>query len=467
MVKTLSPKTQITLFSFIVVVLNILYNQTLPLYVDEAYYWLWSERLQLSYYDHPPMVAYMNYIFGLLFGDTLFAIRSMSIFSLMVSGIYLYKLALEIFSSQEVAAFSLFLYLITPIVQLGMSISTIDSPLVMFWAMALFYSYRALKDESWSMYLLAGVFIGLAMLSKYTAVLLYGSIFLYLIFTTPKKLLTLKPWVAIVVSIIVFSPVIIWNIQNDFISFGYQYAHGTSSEFEIRWDKFFEFLGGQAVVIGPLFFFMTIFMLYKKKEWFRDRDKLFLLINFLFPLLFFLYKGLFKKMELNWAAPAYITLMPLLAFFILHYRYKKITIAGVALSLVLVVVMKYPTLLPLDEKKNFHNRLYGPAEATEVVKKHIREGDSIFSDHLGLASVLSFYLEGHPRVYIPVKTKVSEFTRWDRDVDFSKLHGLHLDNGNAEAELKTIFKHVELVETIELDKKGFEPKTYYLFRVSN
>ena len=46
-----------------------------PPFDDELYYWCWSRDLQLSYYDHPPMVAYQIRVATELFGNTIFAIR--------------------------------------------------------------------------------------------------------------------------------------------------------------------------------------------------------------------------------------------------------------------------------------------------------------------------------------------------------------------------------------------------------
>ena len=47
----------------------------LPPFDDRLYYWCWSRDLQLSYYDHPPMVAYMIRASTELFGNGIFAIR--------------------------------------------------------------------------------------------------------------------------------------------------------------------------------------------------------------------------------------------------------------------------------------------------------------------------------------------------------------------------------------------------------
>jgi 4-amino-4-deoxy-L-arabinose transferase-like glycosyltransferase len=458
---------KVVIFAFLIATFNIIYNQTIPLYLDEAYYWMWSKHLALSYFDHPPMSAYILYLFSSIFGDSVFAIRTASISMLLIAGYFIYKLALEIFKEKKIADLALFLYLIIPIIELGMSISTIDSPLTLFWAGALFFGYKASVQGRWSDYLILGVFIGAAMLSKYTAILLVGSLLIYLLLTNAKTLLSAKFWAATLVSLVVFSPVIIWNLQNELISFTFQYTHGTSDEFLVRWDKFFEFLGGQLVVFSPVFFTMALFMIYKKREWFRDREKLFLLINFLFPLLFFLYKALFKKMELNWAAPAYLALIPLLAYFFIKFEYKKTLIAGSIISILIVLVMKFPLLFGLEGKANFHDRLFGPYEVAKIVKPYLKTDDAIFSYHYAFASVLAFYLDKPYSTYVPYPSRFSQYDIWDMQGDFKKQSGIFIDRSDISKRLENDFKKVELIKKVDLEKKGFRPKTYYIYRVNS
>ncbi|MFW6307039.1 MAG: glycosyltransferase family 39 protein [Campylobacterales bacterium] len=458
-------QNRLIVFAFFVTAFSIIYNQSIPLYLDEAYYWMWSKHLALSYFDHPPMIAYVLYLFTSVFGDSVFAIRSASLSMLLVAGWFVYKLAYEVFRDKATAELALFIYLIIPIIELGFTISTIDSPLTMFWAGALYYSFRALKSDRWSDYLLLGVFIGAAMLSKYTAVLLVASLLLYLLLLETKKFLSLKFWIAVLVAFVVFSPVIIWNFQNEFISFSFQYTHGTSDEFIIKWAKFFDFLGGQLVVLSPLFFLVAVFMLYKKRKWFRDRDKLFLLINFLFPLLFFLYKALFKKMELNWAAPAYLALIPLLAYFFVEQKYKKTLIIGSTLSILIVLVMKFPLLFGLKDELNFHNRLFGPYEVTEVVKPYMKKDDALFSYHYAFASVLAFYLDKPYSTFVPFPSRFSQFDIWDSKQVWKSKSGIFVDKSDISSRLEKEFKTVKLLKHVELKKDGFLPKTYYIYRV--
>src|SRR5207244_711644 len=51
---------------------------TIQLSEDEAYQWLWSKHLALSYYSKPPLIAYTQFLGTLIFGDTAFGIRFFS-----------------------------------------------------------------------------------------------------------------------------------------------------------------------------------------------------------------------------------------------------------------------------------------------------------------------------------------------------------------------------------------------------
>jgi len=163
------------------------YNITLELHPDEAYYYIWSKNLELSYYDHPPLIAGFNKIFT-LFSDSVFFIRLVAVFCMGMSAVFIYKLAQKIYDAQ-IAFFSVVIFLSLPITQGAFTISTIDAPLSLFWSASIYYSYLAIKSDSIKFYIICGILIGFAMLSKYTGVLILAGIFFYLLFNEPKKLL--------------------------------------------------------------------------------------------------------------------------------------------------------------------------------------------------------------------------------------------------------------------------------------
>ncbi len=443
--------------------LNTIYNATLPLYIDEAYYYLWSQRLDFSYFDHPPMVAYLMYIFSFL-GDSEAALRMVTIFCMSGAGLFVYLLAREV-HGREVALWAFMIAITLPAVTMGYTIVTPDSPLILFFAGALYFSLLALRDDRLGDYFLAGVFIGFALMSKYTAVLIYGVLGLYIIFKEPKKLLSPKAWLAIVVSILVFSPVIFWNYFHDWISFGFQYKHGSSEEFQIHWNKFFEFFGGQFLVFSPIFFGASFVAAWKISDFLKDKNRFFIAISFLSPLAFFLYKALFARLELNWGVIAFIGGAILTANYLYQRGLKKVFIAGLVLSLIIGLVIKFPLFFGLEGKLNPHNRIFGYKELATHLKEIKKPQEFVFADHLTRAAILEYYLK--ERVFIPVSTRPSQYTYWDAGINFSRFNGVLASKDERFDELSKIYKSVERLPKFTAQKSGFESREFFIYRVAN
>lgn len=442
-----------------------IYNVTLELHPDEAYYWYWSKKLQLSYFDHPPMIAYMIRIFT-LFSDHEFFTRLTAVFCMSVTGWYIFKLAKDVYD-KDVAWLSLISYTIIPTISMGYTIITPDAPLLMFWALSTWYCYKALFEGKWKDYLLAGLFIGAMMLSKYTSVLFLTALLLFIIIKMPRHLLQLKPWAAIILAFIIFLPAVYWNYQHDWISFTFQYKHGTAEEVKIEWNKFFEFIGGLFAIFTPIFFGILIYGSVKVKNYWSDKKRFFIAITYLFPLLFFTYKGLFKKMELNWVAVAFISGIILFSWTVKEYKLKKTFIAGAALAILLNLILHFPALFFLPPKMNIHNRIYGVKEAALRAASYLEPGDLLLADHLRRAAMFSFYAGGARQAHIPSTTRFSQYTMWDKDIDFSKVKGVFLSKRPEEKELSTIFKKVELLEKVKVKKEGLKEKTFYIYRCGN
>jgi len=452
------------LFILGISLLHALYNLHLPLHPDEAYYWLWSRYLDLSYYDHPPMIAYLIRLFS-LGSDSLFLIRLTTVFCSGIAAWYIYRLAARMFHPR-VAALALILSMLLPATNAGFTLVTPDSPLIMFWAMGLYYCYRALFEGRWQNYLLAGLSIGGMLLSKYTAVLFLGFLLLFLVMRQPKQLLKKEPWLALLLAFLLFSPVLYWNAIHDWISFSFQLEHGSSAEFRIRWGKFLEFFGGLFLLFSPVFFAALLAGLARVKDYWRDDRNFYIALGVLFPLCFFLYKGLFKKMQLNWVAVALIPGVIFLAWFIDSRKLQRTFRYGTAICCLLLSVMFLPGLFPLPGNLNPHSRFFGYREAVAETTRLQLPGEAIFADHLSTASILSYYLPGHPRIPVPIQNRTSQFTFWDRDRDFSKLSGLCLASKNRGDELRKVFAQVSLVKTFVAKAPGMQNRTFYFFRCS-
>ncbi len=117
---------------------------TIQLSEDEAYQWLWSKHLALSYYSKPPLIAYTQFLGTLMWGDTAFGVRFFSPVIAAVIGL----LMLRFFAREVNARAGFFLLLIitaTPLMSVGAVLMTIDPLSVLFWTAAMLAGWRAVQ----------------------------------------------------------------------------------------------------------------------------------------------------------------------------------------------------------------------------------------------------------------------------------------------------------------------------------
>ena len=203
----------------------------LELAPDEAYYWYWSKHLDLSYSDHPPMVAYIMAIFTRLGGDTEFFVRLGGLLCSALSLVLLYLTSTTLFPTNKLLAWEmLFVFNITLLFPAGCIVQTPDTPMLLFWTAAVFFGSRIITEGGSRWWTFWGVALGLGLLSKYTMILIVPCMFCFLLLSPPHRhwLFKKEPYLALLIALFIFSPVILWNWQHDWISFTYQLRQGFS-----------------------------------------------------------------------------------------------------------------------------------------------------------------------------------------------------------------------------------------------
>ncbi|MFA6913921.1 MAG: glycosyltransferase family 39 protein, partial [Endomicrobiia bacterium] len=170
------------IFVFVSVLWKIFLSAVLSLHSDEAYYWLWSTNLQLSYYDHSPMIAYFIKL-TTLFSNSELAVRFSSIIATVILSVFLWKLVIKLFKNEQVASVSVILLHAMPMMFTASIIITPDTPSFLFLSIATFYVWSLIETENQNYWYLIGLFFGLSLLSKYTAILFILSLFIYCIFS--------------------------------------------------------------------------------------------------------------------------------------------------------------------------------------------------------------------------------------------------------------------------------------------
>jgi dolichol-phosphate mannosyltransferase len=278
-------------------------------------------HLDIGYFDHPPMVGWLIWFFTGLLGQTEFAVRGGALTSWLVTLYFLYKLTVRV-AGRKPANQVLLLGSVLPLFFGIFLVMFPDGPLVACWAGALYFLHGALIRERKRAWIGAGIFIGLGMLSKYTIFLLGFSAFFYMVFDrqSRKWLLRPEPYIAIIIAVLLFSPVIIWNAMHEWASFSFQGPERLARSFDFALP---ELLGAAAVLLTPTVFLMVYMIIRSGNNLTNShepenpsRDYGLLKTTTLVPFAIFFVLSLFRQHKLNWTAPIWLGMIPYVASFL-------------------------------------------------------------------------------------------------------------------------------------------------------
>jgi len=280
----------------------------------------------------------------------------------------------------------LFLTNISLLFSAGCIVQTPDTPLLFFWIFCLYCAAQVIMKQKAIYWYLGGAALGLGLLSKYTMILILPCIFLFFLLSADDRywLKRKEPYLAVVIAFVVFSPVLYWNWQHDWVSFLYQLGHGLKpqkTEITHIGVKVLEYFASQAAVITPLLF--LAFVLYSIKGFFiaiREKNRSYLFLTLLsWPIIFFfaLSSALGKVAEANWPACAYVA-GAILAVHVFHKVYDKSSFhryfiyLGVLLAFVITIVVHvhlFSPFLPVSAKTDPTSQFYGWKELGEKIKE--------------------------------------------------------------------------------------------------
>ncbi|HCR86015.1 MAG TPA: hypothetical protein DIV86_04990 [Alphaproteobacteria bacterium] len=325
----ISYKSAFFLFAFFITFFKVgfLFFTDLPLWVDESQYWLWSKNLEFGYYSKPPLIAFIISLSTAIISDSEFGVRFFSAFMHLISAWFVY-LSAKLLFNERTAAYSAASYLTLPAVTFSSVFISADAPLMMFWAIGLYYFIRINKNYTKSKisdWVMLGICFGLGMLSKYTFVAFVFSVCFYYMVTNFSRLFSLRLIAASLIGLLVFLPNIIWNYDNGFVSFTHTQDNVFSNETSFYPSEGLSFIGGQLLIFGPMLAIFLIFVLLKKQHAYNNRGKKFnevsLLKIFILPILLVgMLISFSSTAQIHWAAPAYISGNILVINYLLNFK---------------------------------------------------------------------------------------------------------------------------------------------------
>ncbi|TPQ32537.1 glycosyl transferase [Bradyrhizobium guangdongense] len=278
-----------------------------PITFDEAYYWMWSNNLAGGYYDHPPMVAYVIRAGTLIAGDTELGVRLVSILLAIPMSYAVYRAAAILFGGARVAATAAILLNVTLMAAVGTLIVTPDAPLLVASSFVLFFLAKVLETGRGAWWLAVGVAVGAALLSKYTALFFGVAILIWLIVVPKLRRWFLSPWPYLggIVAFAVFSPVILWNADHQWVSFLKQFGRARIEDFRPVFIA--EIIPTQIAFATPLVFILGAMGLHVLAWRKVGASASRVLINTMVWVItgYFVWHALHARVEANWFAPIY------------------------------------------------------------------------------------------------------------------------------------------------------------------
>ena len=434
--RCLTPFQATALLILATTLMRLLAAYTTELTTDEAHYALYGVHLDWSYFDHPSMVGWLQAIM-LLFSDADFAMRIMPVLIFGAASFTLYKVSVTLFPNENpwLGFFSVALMQSAVMLQLlGMAMLP-DAPLLLLGLLVVLTLHRILqegdgKDYNWRNWLWLGLWLGLAGLSKYTAVSLIFTVVLALTFSKQwRQLRSAGPWLALLTGLLLIIPVLYWNYKHEWISFLYQIQHGTG---KLSWEfkRVVISQAGQLLVFGPGLYVFGMIAAYVGLRKFRllnspDERGVMLSLALAFPLLLlFGWNSAYEMTLPHWTSLCWVALSPLAARWILRNWNMRLIRIGVYGSLVYAVVLVgaifsqlvYPWM-PFPDNGVALRDLYGWKQAghraEQLRAEMVSESKNvplIFTDHWTRASRLSWYAKPTPVQVLDIR--YDQFDIW-------------------------------------------------------
>jgi len=293
---------------------------------DEIYYFTYALFPDWSHFDHPPMVGWVIQLFSFnQFLHSQFLLRLPAIVFAAINTYLIFKIGLKI-KDEKTGWYAALLYTASIYTTLIAGVFIMpDSPQLFFWLIALYLmidisNEKEINRRSDIKMLLFGLIVGLAMLSKYTSIFLWGGFGLYILFYNRPWLKKWSLYASGLISLLIFSPVLFWNKTYHFISFTFHEDRVNLLDSPVRFDFVGTEILGEFLYQNPVVFILVwiaVFHAFKASQKFISKQNLRLLLFQSLPLIVvFLFISFFRKTLPHWTGPAYISLILLAATYL-------------------------------------------------------------------------------------------------------------------------------------------------------
>ncbi len=334
-----------------------LHISPIELSVDEAQYWHWSRNIDFGYFTKPPLIAWLIGFSTFIFGNEEWAVRIFSPIIHLFISLVLWGAAKSSFGSNS-GKIAALIWMFTPAASLGGFIISTDTPLLLFWSLALFFLLISIRQNSSFSSLFVGIFLGFAFLSKYAALYLFIFFIIWWLIYDRSNFLSVKNiFIIFITSILIASTNIYWNYLNDFATVNHTISNANLSVITLNYHNVIDFLSSQFLVFGPLLFLLYLLVI---MDSFFQEKKISLLGMVSFPIIFLItIQSYLKIANANWAVVAYVGATLIISNYVNMTRitFFRITFyfglfLNVVISAYILMITINGSFYPLDLKSN-------------------------------------------------------------------------------------------------------------------
>jgi hypothetical protein len=391
---------------------------------DEAYYWEWSRRLAAGYADHPPAVAFAIAAFAWL-GQTPFAVRLPFVLCGLGTAIFAAGAAVTLTGDRRAGWIAALAVSLAPMMIVAFGMVSPDGPFALSWAISLYCAARAFRGGSWTWFVLLGIALGLALLSRFFAVALVFGI-LAAACAKPYRSMLPRAALSAIVACAVWSPFLFWNASHNWISFTFALVQRHEPQYSLARPFLVYVLG--AIGFSPGLWIAATLVALKPKEP--------LILWTALPLcVVFLLLALRESVEVYWFIGPFISLAIGLGGLFTGWDRERQRRRGwwiFAPAVILCAVVFFAGIAPGAVYAGVRHaglRLHygGPFEiftypplAGDVRALALARNADVMTDGYGFSSLLDFYGGLRP-ILIGYDAQGQEARRWFTDGDHPHL----------------------------------------------
>ena len=382
----------------VVALFRLILSAWLPMTGDEAYFVLWGKNLDYGYYDHTPFVGWLIATF-LTISDAAWWLRLPSVLLPLILAYAIFKILEH--RKADVAALAALTFLFAPVNVINVLITT-DTSLVFFSFISSWYFYRALSEagksrNDYSYFLLSGLFLGLAFISKYFAVLLGVTYGIYILFFQRNR----RSIIGLGLIVLTVLPFVLlnlwWNYNNCWSNILFNIYNRASSNSDSL-ANFLSYLGIISYLLSPVLLFYIFKNRNQFKNVFKEKHSQIYFWLLVIPLAIFLIVLIRKAIGLHWLFSFYPFFFIAFSGLLTVKQWRNGYYFMLGLSFLHVLFIVALLVLPIDtftsKNKTLQNLAVGFYPEKLLAELEQYKNDYTFGMvSYGMASVISYYAE--------------------------------------------------------------------------